>query len=52
MMLLAWVALNAADAALTGISFPLGAAELNPFLATMALALSTERMLLIKILFA
>ena len=52
MTLLAWLGLNTADAVLTGISFPLGAAELNPFLATLALVLSVERMLLIKVLFA
>ena len=52
MALLAWVGLNIADAILTGLSFSLGAVELNPFLGTMALALSVERMLVIKILFA
>ncbi len=52
MILLAWIGLNAADALLTGLSFPLGAVELNPFLGTIALALTLERMLMIKILFA
>lgn len=52
MTLLAWIGLNAADALLTGLSFPLGAIELNPFLGTIAIVLSLERMLLIKILFA
>ncbi len=52
MMLLAWIGLNAADALLTGLSFPLGAVELNPFLGTIALALTLERMLMIKVLFA
>lgn len=52
MILLAWLGLNTADALLTGLSFSLGALELNPFLATLALALSLERMLLIKLLFA
>ena len=52
MALLAWVGLNIADAILTGLSFSLGAVELNPFLGTMALALSVERMLVIKLLFA
>ncbi len=52
MILLAWLGLNTADALLTGLSFSLGALELNPFLATLALALSLQRMLLIKLLFA
>ena len=52
MVLLAWIGLNAADALLTGLSFPLGAMELNPFLGTVALALSVQRMLMIKIMFA
>ena len=52
MILRAWIGLNAADALLTGMSFALGARELNPFLGTIALALSVERMLLIKMLFA
>jgi len=52
MILLAWIGLNGADALLTGLSFPLGAIELNPFLGTIAVVLSLERMLLIKILFA
>ena len=52
MIFLAWLGLNTADALLTGLSFSLGALELNPFLATLALALSLERMLLIKLLFA
>ena len=52
MLLQAWIALNAADALLTGVSFTLGAMEFNPFLGTIALALSLERMLLIKVLFA
>lgn len=51
-MLQAWVGLNAADALLTGIAIPLGAVELNPFLASIAASLSIERMLLVKILFA
>jgi hypothetical protein len=46
------VGLNAADALLTGIAIPLGAVELNPFLASIAASLSIERMLLVKILFA
>jgi len=50
--LLAWIGLNTADALLTGLSFPLGAMELNPFLGTIAIALNMERMLMIKILFA
>ena len=45
LLLQAWIGLNAADALLTGIALPLGAMELNPFLASVA-------MLLIKILFA
>jgi hypothetical protein len=52
MHLQAWIGLNAADALLTGLSFPLGAVELNPFLAAVATSLSLERMLLIKLLFA
>ena len=52
MTLLAWVSLNAADALLTGLSFLMGAREFNPFLGTIALALSAERMLIIKLLFA
>ena len=52
MVLLAWIGLNAADAVLTGLSLPLGGMELNPFLGTVALALSVQRMLMIKILFA
>ena len=52
MLLQAWIGLNAADALLTGLSFSLGAMEFNPFLGTIALALSLERMLLIKVFFA
>ena len=52
MGLQAWIGLNAADALLTGLSFALGAIEFNPFLGTIALALSPQRMLLIKLLFA
>lgn len=52
MALLAWIGLNFADALLTGLSLPLGAMELNPFLGSIALAFSIERMLFIKILFA
>ncbi len=52
MILQAWVGLNASDALLTWLSFALGAVEFNPFLGTIALALSVERMLLIKMLFA
>ncbi|MFQ5860008.1 MAG: DUF5658 family protein [Dehalococcoidia bacterium] len=52
MLLPAWIGLNTADAILTGISFPLGAVEVNPYLAAMASTMSLERMLLIKILFA
>ena len=52
MTFLAWIGLNTADALLTGLSFPLGAVELNPFLGPIALALSMERMLMIKIMFA
>ncbi|MEK7777473.1 MAG: DUF5658 family protein [Chloroflexota bacterium] len=52
MTLLAWVSLNAADALLTGLSFLMGARELNPFLGTIALALSVQQMLIIKLLFA
>ncbi len=52
MILQAWIGLNAADALLTGISFTLGAVEVNPFLGSIALALSLERMLLIKVFFA
>ncbi len=52
MALLAWIGLNFADVLLTGLSIPLGAIELNPFLGTIALALSLERMLFIKTMFA
>ena len=52
MTLLAWISLNAADALLTGLSFLMGARELNPFLGTIALALSVQQMLIIKLLFA
>ncbi len=52
MLLQAWVGLNGADVLLTALSFTLGAVELNPFLGTIALALSPERMLLIKLFFA
>ena len=52
MLLQAWIGLNTADALLTGISFTLGAMELNPFLGNVALAFSFERMLLIKVFFA
>ncbi|MDO8751752.1 MAG: DUF5658 family protein [Dehalococcoidia bacterium] len=52
MTLLAWVSLNAADALLTGLSFLMGARELNPFLGTIALALSVPQMLVIKLLLA
>ena len=43
MTLLVWIGLNAADAVLTGLSLPMGALELNPFLGTIALAMSLER---------
>ena len=52
LLLQAWIGLNVADALLTGIAIPLGAIELNPFLASVAASLSVERMLLMKILFA
>ena len=52
MILQAWIGLNAADALLTGLSLSLGAMEINPFLGSIAQALSLERMLLIKLLFA
>ena len=52
LLLQAWIGLNAADALLTGIAFPLGAIELNPYLAHIAGSLGIERMLLIKVLFA
>ncbi len=52
MTLLAWMGLNAADAALTGLSLLMGALELNPFLGTIALAMSLEHMLFIKVMFA
>ena len=52
MLLQAWIGLNTADAILTGIAFPLGAVELNPYLAAIAASLSVETMLLIKVLFA
>ena len=52
MILHAWIGLNAADVLLTALSFALGAAEINPFLGTIALALSPQKMLLIKLLFA
>lgn len=52
MTLMAWIGLNGADALLTGLSFLLGAVELNPFLGTIALALSIPQMLVIKLLFA
>ena len=52
MTLLAWIGLNGADALLTGLSFLMGAVELNPFLGTIALALSVQHMLIIKLLFA
>ncbi len=52
MTLFAWIGLNTADALLTGLSLPLGAMELNPFLGTIALALSIERMLFVKVMFA
>ena len=52
MLLQAWVGLNGADVLLTALSFTLGAVELNSFLGTIALALSPERMLLIKLFFA
>ncbi len=52
MTLLAWIGLNGADALLTGLSFLMGAVEFNPFLGTIALALSVQHMLIIKLLFA
>ena len=52
MLLQAWIGLNAADALLTALSFAFGAVEFNPYLGTIALALSPERMLAIKLLFA
>jgi hypothetical protein len=52
MTLLAWMGLNSADALLTGLALQLGALEVNPFLGTIAIGLSVERMLLIKTMFA
>ena len=52
MLLQAWIGLNAADVLLTALSFAFGAVEFNPYLGTIALALSPERMLAIKLLFA
>jgi hypothetical protein len=52
MTLLAWMGLNSADAILTGLALHLGALEINPFLGTIALGLSIERMLVIKTMFA
>ena len=52
MVLLAWIGVNGADALLTGLSFTLGAMEINPFLGTIGIALGLERMLLVKLLFA
>ncbi len=52
MLLQAWIGLNAADALLTALSFAFGAVEFNPYLGTIALALSPQRMLAIKLLFA
>ncbi|MEE9202239.1 MAG: DUF5658 family protein [Dehalococcoidia bacterium] len=52
MTLLAWMGLNSADALLTGLALHLGALEVNPFLGTIALGLSIERMLIIKTMFA
>ena len=52
MIYVAWIGLNAADIILTGLSFSFGALELNPFLGTIAIALSMERMFMIKLLFA
>ncbi len=51
-MLQYWIGLNAVDALLTGLSIPLGAVEMNPFLSALASTMSLERMLLIKVLFA
>jgi hypothetical protein len=52
MVLLAWLGVNGADALLTGLSIALGASELNPFLGTIGIALGTQTMLAIKLLFA
>jgi len=52
MVLLAWLGVNGADALLTGLSIALGASELNPFLGTIGIALDTQTMLAIKLLFA
>ncbi len=52
MTLLAWMGLNSADALLTGLALHLGALEINPFLGSIALGLSIERMLVIKTMFA
>jgi hypothetical protein len=52
MVLLAWMGGNGADALLTALSLALGASELNPFLGTIGLALGTQMMLAIKLLFA
>lgn len=52
MTLLAWIGLNTADSLLTGLSLYMGAVEFNPFLGTIALSLSIERMLVIKLMFA
>lgn len=52
LVLQAWIGLHAADALLTGIAFPLGAIELNPFLAIIAASFGVEHMLLMKLLFS
>lgn len=52
MVLLAWMGVNGADALLTAPSLALGASELNPFLGTIGIALGTQTMLTIKLLFA
>ena len=52
MLLPAWIGLNTVDALLTAVAFPLGAIEVNPYLAAIAGTLSLEAMLLIKVLFA
>ena len=52
MVLLAWMGANGAAALLTGLSIALGASEMNPFLGTIGIALGTQTILAIKLMFA
>ena len=52
MVLLAWMRVNGADVQLTGLSIAWYVSEMNPHLGTVGVALGTQTMLAIKLMFA